>query len=138
MIPKRLFMMWLGGPAPAYAENAADAFRRAYPDWDVRFLKRDAAALRAVRDGRRLLGEDAVLRRAMDVAFVDPGPYAGYVEHQRRLYGNKLRNVILLSDVFRLMLLNEYGGVYVDADSLPGRPFDGGLLSGRFCVCRGP
>ena len=44
---------------------------------------------------------------------------------------------MLLSDIFRLELLNVFGGIYVDADSVPARPFDGVLTANeRFCVCR--
>ena len=44
---------------------------------------------------------------------------------------------MLLSDIFRLELLNAFGGIYVDADSVPARRFDQALMANeRFCVCR--
>jgi hypothetical protein len=44
---------------------------------------------------------------------------------------------MLLSDIFRLELLNIFGGIYIDIDSVPGIQFDDKLLNrDRFCVSR--
>lgn len=53
------------------------------------------------------------------------------------IYGKKMKNIMLLSDIFRLGLLNAFGGIYIDADSVPAKHFDDALMSNkRFCVCR--
>ena len=53
------------------------------------------------------------------------------------IYGKKMKNIMLLSDIFRLGLLNAFGGIYIDVDSVPARHFDDALMyNERFCVCR--
>ena len=45
--------------------------------------------------------------------------------------------MLVTCDLFRLNLLNRFGGIYVDADSLPAGEFgDEIMASRRFCVCR--
>lgn len=45
MIPKRIFMVWLGNAVPAYALAAADMFRRVYADYDIEFIRYKVADL---------------------------------------------------------------------------------------------
>lgn len=45
MIPKRIFMVWLGNAVPAYAQAAADMFQRAYTDYNVEFIRYKVADL---------------------------------------------------------------------------------------------
>lgn len=48
-----------------------------------------------------------------------------------------MKDIMLLSDIFRLELLNVFGGIYIDVDSVPGAEFDDALMErGRFCVSR--
>lgn len=128
-------MFWLGDAAPAWASQAAALFKAEYPGWDVEFLRWRIKDLERVRKGGASGDLEEALSRAMAGAFDGAGPYGAYVANQKRIYGSRLRPVMLLSDVLRMELLNSFGGVYVDADSVPGRPFDEALLSsGRFCV----
>ena len=65
------------------------------------------------------------------------GKYSVYIKNQLMIYGKKIKNIMLLSDIFRLGLLNAFGGIYIDVDSVPAKYFDDALLSSeRFCVCR--
>jgi mannosyltransferase OCH1-like enzyme len=53
------------------------------------------------------------------------------------IYGKNIKNIMLISDIFRLELLNTFGGIYIDIDSLPSITFDEQLLFyNRFCVSR--
>ena len=43
----------------------------------------------------------------------------------------------MLSDIYRLKLVSEFGGLYVDCDTFPLKPFDDKLLQlKRFMVAR--
>lgn len=67
----------------------------------------------------------------------ESGKYSVYIKNQLMIYGKKMKNIMLLSDIFRLGLLNAFGGIYVDVDSVPAKHFDDDLMSNeRFCVCR--
>ena len=45
------------------------------------------------------------------------------------IYGKRMKNIMLLSDIFRLGLLNAFGGIYIDVDSVPAKCFDDALMS---------
>lgn len=139
MIPKRIFMVWLGNAVPAYAQAAADMFRRAYADYDIEFIRYKVADLRRIRAGRTGSDIDSVLGDAMHEVFDlrENGKYSVYIKNQLMIYGKKMKNIMLLSDIFRLGLLNAFGGIYIDVDSVPAKRFDDALMSSeRFCVCR--
>lgn len=38
----------------------------------------------------------------------------------------------MLSDILRMEILNEYGGIYVDCDTFPIKPFDDDIISKSF------
>ena len=139
MIPKRIFMIWLGNAVPDYARAAVGMFRRVYPDYDIEFIRYKVADLRRVRNGHICSDVDAVLADVMYEVFDlrENGKYSVYIKNQLLIYGKNLKNIMLLSDIFRLGLLNAFGGIYIDVDSVPARPFDGVLLANdRFCVYR--
>lgn len=69
MIPKRVFMVWLGDAVPAYARAASGAFKRTYPDYEVAFIRYKVGDLRRVRSGRTVSDIDEVLEGAMREAF---------------------------------------------------------------------
>jgi hypothetical protein len=39
MIPKRIFMMWLGNVIPNYAINSVQAFKNKYLDYNIEFIR---------------------------------------------------------------------------------------------------
>lgn len=55
-----------------------------------------------------------------------------YVRWQAQFYGTKLHFLQLLSDIARIEVLNEYGGIYLDCDTFPISKFDDKLLSNDF------
>lgn len=125
MIPKRIFMVWLGNAVPAYVHAAVETFRHEYPDYDMEFVRYKSREIRLVCNNGAKTDVDNVLATvAYEVFALGGGVYGEYVENQKLIYGNSFKKLMMLSDVFRLGLLNAFGGVYVDADSVPGRKFD--------------
>ena len=44
-------------------------------------------------------------------------------------------NIVLLSDAFRFYILNKYGGIYLDLDTFPVKPFDEYLMNSNGFSC---
>ena len=101
-IPRVLHQIWIGGaPMPARWEGFAARLRALHPAWEYR-LWGDAEA----------------------AALLASGP-----DWARALYA-AWDNFGYRSDLLRLLILSEFGGVYLDTDCEPVRPLDP-LLEGR-------
>jgi mannosyltransferase OCH1-like enzyme len=101
VIPKRLHLIWLGGPRPAVYDHDA-RWSELHPGWDVR-LWGDADL-----DGwdvSGLLGEAGRFAPADD-------------------------QVRWKVDILRLQVLAVHGGIYVDCDTVPHRSFEPLLSDG--------
>lgn len=61
MIPKRIFMVWLGNAVPAYALAAVSLFRKEYPGYDVDFIRYRVSEIRNVLAGAVRSDIDRVL-----------------------------------------------------------------------------
>lgn len=105
MIPRTLHRVWLDDPVPETFEGYWKRWGVLHPQWQLQDW-RSSAELPPLRN-------QDLFRRANTIL---PRDWKRFQ-----------------SDVLRLELLYRYGGVYVDADSEPLRPFDG-LLDGRECV----
>ena len=51
------------------------------------------------------------------------------LQHQEDFYGKDIRFIQLLSDIYRIQLIDYYGGIYVDCDTFPLKPFDEKIIS---------
>ena len=60
--------------------------------------------------------------------------YRTLLDGQRIYYHNELRFIQLLADIYRLEILNEFGGIYLDCDTYPLKKFDDKLLEKSFIV----
>ena len=81
---------------------------------------------------------DVSIRKCQSDILNTTGIYEEYIQNQKnRLYKNNLRFIQLLSDIVRVELINEYGGIYLDCDTFPLKSFDDSILSmDSFCVER--
>lgn len=133
-------MIWLGNVVPNYATKSVALFKNKYPDYDINFIKYNITELMRVYDGHIQSDIDKVLYQTIYEIFhttTDKCIYFDYIKNQKLIYGQNMKNLMLLSDIFRLELLNTFGGIYIDVDSIPGITFDDILLnSNRFCVSR--
>ena len=139
MIPKRLFFVWFGNSAPDYAEFSIGNFMNVNPDFEIVRVFRSVREIEDIgsSDFDFKSRYDAQIRRCIDSLLGKNGFYGDYVGNQRKVYGDNLRFIQILSDLVRMELLNEHGGIYLDCDTFPVKPFDEELLStGRFCVAR--
>ena len=136
MIENNIFFIWLGDVVPNYALFAVDAFKMANQSFNIQLVHKTTADI-----------EHPIVENEVDQCFLDsirtaigkyevPLHYQEYIDNQRRLYGKDIRFVQLLSDIFRVQLVNSLGGIYLDCDTFPNRPFDNQLLEDDFCVAR--
>lgn len=96
MIPKVLHRIWLGGDAPPVYQKFWRRWRALHPDWELRdWGNNDFGWLQN--------------QRLFDNAHEYVAPDAVYQ---------------MKSDVARYEILREHGGLYVDADTEPLKPFD--------------
>jgi inositol phosphorylceramide mannosyltransferase catalytic subunit len=95
-IPTTLWRIWLGDPMPGLFARFGDEWKRLHPSWDVVDL-RDSQDVPPLRNQ----------------ALFDEAP---------ELLPNDWKR--LQSDILRLELLEQHGGVYVDTDFEPIKPLD--------------
>ena len=132
-IPKNIFMIWLGDNVPDYAKFSADAYAKANPAFNVQLIHFTLMQLEDIYSKENTVGIEQVLHKSMQVVLQKSNlpkdnMYVKLLAHQKQLYGSSVRFVQILSDIFRLMLVSTFGGIYVDCDTFPMKPFDDTLL----------
>jgi len=128
MIPERIFIIWLGNAVPEYAKVSAGLFSREYPNWNVEFVRYRVSEMERICRGGVKSDIDGVMFRTAREVFGGGTAFSEYVENQKRIYGKNMKKLMLLSDIFRIELLNSFGGIYIDADTVPGMRFDERLM----------
>jgi hypothetical protein len=125
--------IWLGGPLPALAAEAlrqwqcaiaasrADGYTLALWVWDIDQLRQHASFIPATRENYRIGtcvagGARLEVHSLKQLALARSPDLCALLEalHCQRRYVN-------LADFFRLMILHEVGGIYLDVDIMPYR-----------------
>ena len=135
-IPKNIFFIWLGNNIPSYALYAVQAFKQANNNFHIQLVHKTINEIENVNVSDII---DQCLLDSINIIFNKykiPKQYKEYVNNQKKIYGNDIRFIQLLSDIFRVQLTNSIGGIYLDCDTVPNKPFDDILLSNDFCVTR--
>lgn len=146
-IPKQIFIVWFGNNCPTYIKNVVHAYREANEGFDVRLIHYSIDKLKSIYLGRSIERiEDDILVKAIDVVLDNDNKYRDVLDkcffyyafmHQKDQYGDNMRVIQVLSDIYRLMLIDKLGGIYVDADTFPMKPFDDSILRlDNFTVAR--
>ena len=131
MIPKNIFFIWFGNTVPNYFTKSITVFSSVNSSFNVQFIHRTHDELDKIYH-HELKNEydDAICQIMADIDNVC-GFYKESIVHYKNLGRSKKQ---ILSNVFRLDLLNRYGGIYVDGDCFPIKPFDEKLLLNPFVV----
>ena len=138
-IPKNLFMVWLGDEVPDYVAFSMSAYKQANPEFNVKLAHFTIMQLEDIYAGKLLCKDDQIMADAINKILKqnDDDAYVKFFKHQLPVYGNMVRFVQILSDIYRMRLVSEYGGIYVDCDTFPLKPFDQKLLETKsFMVYR--
>lgn len=122
MIPKVLWMIWLGDNKPEYVDFSVDVFKNVNPTFTVNYLwykKEDIERLGNLESSKIISIEtDIILYNSIKWILKQ------IKEKDNSLKNNPRKFIQLLANSFRVSLLNKFGGFYVDCDAFPLRPFD--------------
>lgn len=138
-IPKRLFFIWFGNQCPKYVYFCIDNFKRKNPSFEIVFLKKTIKEIEEIWF-KNIINDkyDLTIRKCQEEVISESGIYSEYIKNQKyNLYKKDIRFIQILSDIVRVELINEFGGIYLDCDTYPLKSFDDELLNYQsFCVKR--
>lgn len=118
-----MIFVWLGSELPEYGKFCIQSFKKINPDFEVMLVNEP--------DMSNIQNED--LKDC--IRLVESEEYNIYKHMVCRpwaisnLMNTSVGRITALSDAFRLYLLNKHGGIYIDIDAFPVKPFDDQLLS---------
>lgn len=144
-IPKNLFMIWIGDHVPNYVQFSISAYKHANPSFNIQLVSYTIKQLEDIYAGKLATIYDKLLNDAIfDILNKNEKyknilnkTYMYILQHQETFYVKEIRFIQLLCDIYRLKLVQELGGIYVDCDTFPLKPFDDQLLQlGSFIVKR--
>jgi hypothetical protein len=122
MIPKQLFFIWFGDNKPNYVDFAIKNFKNVNPDFNIELIyEKDP-----FKSNNKDIKECIELQNNLYFNFINRNFC------KRHFFDCK--NMIL-SDCFRFYLLKKYGGIYLDCDTFPNKPFDDELLNNKAFTC---
>lgn len=122
---------------PNYVNFCIESFKRINPTFQINFIHRTPKQLEKIFFDQKI--ENNVDQHIYNVIkyIINKTKYQKLIELQKtflNLFGN-IPFLQLLSDIFRLDVLNIYGGIYLDCDTYPIKPFDDYILNlTKFCV----
>lgn len=127
IIPKNLFFIWIGDSIPNYVNFATQAFKKINPTFNICFNHITIDMI----EHRKNQIVDRCCEYIIDAA---DGKYNKYSIFINRYIKEKRKFCQILANVLRFELLYEYGGIYLDCDTFPIKPFDSLLLKAKsFC-----
>ena len=125
MIPKNLFFVWIGGTVPNYCNFCVDNFKRINPEFKIHFIRYRKDDIENYKDLKENTEIDSVFKKTMDDVL--------YQRTRQAIRYKKNKNnkfiVVCFVNVFKINLLNTFGGIFLDLDTYPVKPFDDKILS---------
>ena len=106
MIPKQIFFIWLGDNKPNYVDFAVKTFREVNPSFKIDLIEWKIYDIENPKD--------PLLVESIDSAI--------------KLNRKDRKFIQSVANIYRYTLLRKYGGIYLDCDTFPVRPFDDKLL----------
>ena len=135
-IPKILHFIWFGY-MPNYVSFCIENFKKINPTFQINFVHRTPKQLENIYFENKIENEIDQLIFNIINGILNTTYYYELTK-QQRLFLSRFGNIPfiqLLADIFRMELLNKYGGIYLDCDTFPIKKFDDEILSYKnFCV----
>lgn len=131
MQKKNIFLVWLGNRVPMHAQFAYESYRTLNLSANTFFVHK---TIDQIENGKPIDKIDRILKDSCEIILNRNQSIRPYIDNQLKLYGKNARFIQVLSDVFRVILVQKLGGIYVDCDTFPVKSFDDRLLSQPFCV----
>lgn len=124
MIPKQLFMIWIGDAIPLYAKKSYLAYKECNKDFNIIFLNYTIKQLETIVEDNSIDAYDLCFKNTVKKCVNN---------HKNEIdYYKNMRFIQYVADKFRFELLQTFGGIYVDCDTWPIKPFDDALLMDGF------
>ena len=108
MIPKILHFIWLGPNKPNYVNFAIDTFKKVNHDFEINFIEEIDIEN----------PKNSIVKQTID-----------YMLSTKYKIPENKRFIGQLSIELRYILIYKYGGIYLDCDTFPIKPFDDKLLN---------
>lgn len=137
MIQRILHLIWIGVP-PNYVKFSINNYTKINKGFDINFVQYTIQQL------EQLYFEKKIKNKIDELAYSTIENIIHGIKYKNLVYRiqdflNSFGNIPFIqifSDIFRLALLNEYGGIYVDCDTFPIKPFDSNIMNMKnFCIC---
>lgn len=116
-IQKQIFFIWLGDNKPNYVDFAIKAFQNVNPNFKIDLIRYTLSEIDNWENSN-----DFILRKTIKKIL------------SKKIHINQhipLENKYIIQhicDVYRFEILQYYGGIYLDCDTFPIKPFDDKLL----------
>lgn len=121
MIPKQIFFIWIGDNIPKYVNFSINAFKNLNKDFTIDLIHIECLEtsknIDVIETKKELENKDSKLYKIYDSKWKYDNLYT------------KVGKNVHFCDVFRIYIINKYGGIYLDCDTFPIRQFDDELLS---------
>ena len=133
MIPKNLFFIWFGDEEPDYVKFAINTFEEVNPSFKINFLRYTVSQ---IENKEKVSKFDKDVYKCLDYIVnrkYKNNKYTYYIKYYKR---KKRKTLQILSNIVRRMLLDKYGGIYLDCDMFPLKPFDDNLLKHKFFMSK--
>ena len=138
MIPQILHFIWIGDK-PKYVSFAIEAYKKVNPNCNINLASFSVKHFEEIYFDKHIYNEnEQIAYDALNDIF-NGEKYQDILKifmngYQHINYSNTPFQQIFV-DIYRLALLNRYGGLYVDCDTYPIKPFDNLIFDNqRICV----
>ena len=132
-IPKILHFIWFGSELPDYAKFSIENFRNVNPDFEINLVQRNKNEIDNIIFGNTTDVIDNTIKKSIKRIL----SFDSFVNFQlTTIYINGIKLEQILADVVRIELLNEFGGIYLDCDTFPRKPFDENILNNDFFIVK--
>ena len=140
MIPKILHFIYIGKNKPKYVDFAVKSFQKINPNFEIRYTyepnidNANNPQIRQICD----LYDNKIFNKNIDMSNIDTDIIKIFNEEFSSkswsykalfLRQNKL---ISVNHVYRVFSIYKYGGIYLDNDMFPIKPFDNDILKNAF------
>lgn len=122
MIPKILHFIWIGKTVPAYVDNVLQTFQRVNPSFSVNFTRADTINDTDNRDINEVI--DEIQNTSTFYNELYNSPFAVKMRKSGNL--NAINSSFV--DCLKFYIVNKYGGIYLDCDTFPVKPFSDDFL----------
>lgn len=136
MIPRKLHFIWFG-KKPFYCDAAIKQFQLYNSNFEICTYFKSINDIEIIADMpyEKLNRCDQLIKKCIDAIINMNTDYNAQINRSKNIF--KMNFIQVLADIFRLEVLNEYGGIYLDCDTFPIKSFDNILLNtNQFVVSR--